>query len=200
MSKLSVAALALTAAAVASVAALSGKVADVEPGFLRAIDPTKIETPRSATHCAKGAEVTCDALETNGPPKKPKYRRVKIGSIDCAQYKLFSDGGVEVLRQWTETKSPRKGLEVVAGSCVGGADVVSAVADGGVDFVPQECACRKAKGECWVVLDGGAKLAPFGKTLGPGYPDNAVWSGDGCAPKACVELLGLSGWPTECPR
>jgi hypothetical protein len=193
MSKLSVAALALTAAAVASVAALSGRVSDD-------VEPVKVEAPKNVTHCAKGAQVSCDALEANGSPRKAKYRRVKIGSTDCAQYKLFSDGGVEVLRQWTETKSPRKGLEVVAGSCVGGADVVSAVADGGVDFVPQECACRKARGECWVVLDGGAKLAPFGKTLGPGYPDNAVWSGDGCAPKACVELLGSSGWPTECPR
>jgi hypothetical protein len=189
MNRFAVAGLAVGAVAIASLAALSGKQEEQAPA--------KLEAPKLVTHCADGGMVACDALETG---KKPKYRRVKVGSTDCAQYKLFSDGGVEVERQWREAKSPRKGLEVVAGSCVGGADVTPSAEDGGVAFVAQECACRKAKGDCWVLTDAGAFPAPFGKTLGPGYPDFAVWSGDGCEPKTCVELLGLSGWPSECPK
>jgi hypothetical protein len=189
MNRLALAGLAVGAVVVASVAALSGKSPEVAP--------VKVETPKVLTHCADGGQVICDALETG---KKPKYRRVKVGSTDCAQYKLFSDGGVEVQRQWREAKSPRVGLEVVAGSCVGGADVAPSTEDGGVAFVAQECACRKAKGDCWVISDAGAQLAPFGKTLGPGYPERDVWSGPGCVPKTCVELLGLSGWPSECPK
>lgn len=178
---------AVVAGIVATVAALSDKTVP---------EPVRIEVPRVVTHCAKGGQVVCDALETG---KKPKYRRVKIGSTDCVRYKLFSDGGVEAERQWQETKSPRKGLEVVDGSCIGGATVTGS-GDGGVEFVAQACACRKPKGDCWVMTDAGMEKAPFGKTLGPGYPPFDVFAGDGCVPKACVEFFGSSSWPAECPR
>lgn len=181
---------AITASVIAVVAGLSGH--------------TKEDAPRPGpefefkTECADGPRVACDALETKG--KKSSYKRIQTASADCVRYKIWADGGVETVGTSRNAKRPPRdlGLAIVEGSC-GGADS-TVVGDGGVTFTDLACACRKAKGDCWIFSDGGAIQAPKGKTLGPGYPGLEAWAGEGCQPKACTELLGQSSWPTECPR
>lgn len=53
-----------------------------------------------------------------------------------------------------------------------------------------ECACSSGK-DCTV--DG--KPAPVGNTLAA-----ETWSGPGCVRKSCVELMGKTSWPRECPQ
>lgn len=82
--------------------------------------------------------------------------------------------------------------------------------DGGAGLreMAQECGCRKASGVCRYQLpDGGTAPAPFGRTLGPGYPPFETFGGAGCAPKACTALAAHDAqrrpvdetWPADCP-
>lgn len=54
---------------------------------------------------------------------------------------------------------------------------------------PWACACAR---DATCTADGGA--APLGVTLAAG-----AWTGAGCTPKPCVELSGVTSWPTSCP-
>lgn len=56
------------------------------------------------------------------------------------------------------------------------------------------CACRVGQ-DCRVKLaDGGTALAPFGETL----PFKGS-VGTQCFGKVCVEVAGITSWPSECP-
>jgi hypothetical protein len=145
--------------------------------------------------CEPGRPQVCDALEGK------EYRRAEIQTQDCTVEGLGVDGGVLATAHGTKFLGP-KHLQVVEGSCVEGEKVAGVrVQDAGVGFLPLACACRKAKGECqYVTDDGGLMQAPFGQTLGPGYPPFESWVGAGCVPKACVELAGSTSWPAQCPR
>lgn len=73
--------------------------------------------------------------------------------------------------------------------------------DGGA---PWACACASGTGPAcfWTHLARTAAFsyatvtgaAPPGITLGAG-----TWAGDGCVPKPCVEVSGVSSWPSACP-
>ncbi len=72
-------------------------------------------------------------------------------------------------------------------------------ADGGTDVQVLDtsgarCACSSGSGCTVPNPDGGTRLdAPQGLSLSPG------WSGEGCVLKPCVEVAGVSSWPTACP-
>lgn len=68
--------------------------------------------------------------------------------------------------------------------------------------VEPDCACRRATGACKVrAPDGGLMDAPWGVTLGPGYP-HEEFGGQGCEPKVCRGLAGPGDgtWPEVCPE
>lgn len=74
-------------------------------------------------------------------------------------------------------------------ACASTAPALEAWADGIDGGAPWPCAC--ARDATCHGPDGGT--AALSVTLQPG------WSGSGCRPKACVELMGTSSWPSECP-
>jgi hypothetical protein len=70
---------------------------------------------------------------------------------------------------------------------------------GSDELLPTECGCRADGGQCSVkLLDGGRGAAPFGLTVGNGYPLTEP-RGDGCVRMPCTEGFGKSVWPAECP-
>lgn len=181
---------AVAAVAVASVAALVSK----DEGVALAPPP-----PKASVICSSGLLV-CDAIDSSGK-KGDRYRRVEVPSTTCVAYNIYSDGGTVALSTQVEAPAPRKGMDVVPGSCVEAAGVKAPrVADAGVMHLPISCACKGATGTCQVIDANGKLLdAPKGKTLGPGYPFT-TFTGAGCVPKSCSELMGETSWPTACPR
>lgn len=99
------------------------------------------------------------------------YRRRPVPARDCR------DAGMGFIL--TAKQKPN----FVDGTC-------APTSDGSAEELPLECACRTQGASCFLPDAG---LAPYGKTLQPG------WSGDGCKRKACIELLGSTSWPKECP-
>lgn len=180
---------ALAVAAVSVVALLPDNVA------------ADIVAPKSRETCAAGPSLVCDAFQLGGTGPG-RYRRVEVASRTCARFAEYPDGGTEAMGTETTPTRPRADVEIVEGSCAPAAQVVGArVLDGGVPFLAQACACKRATGTCeYRGADGGMVPAPVGKTLGPGYPPYEAWSGAGCVPKSCVELAGSSSWPSTCPR
>lgn len=187
----------LTAAVAIGVATVAALVApDAEaPGHARFVSDWEIKET-----CAD-ATVVCDAADTSAAKGAGQYRRVEVAAQGCAVVKIWADGGVEGMGVVTRPIKPKAHVEVVQGSCVSAASVKSARSkDGGVSYLSQACACRKATGSCQYSTDAGLVDAPMGRTLGPDYPPYGNWSGAGCQPKACVELAGSSSWPANCPR
>lgn len=138
--------------------------------------------------CQAGPTLVCDAIERTAAGRGTvRYRRVEVASELC---------GTE-----TRPTKPRTGFELVPGSCVAAVDEAGTrSSDGGVKFLAQACACRAATGTCEYRNDAGTlTTAPQGRTLGPGYWPYDNFSGAGCVRKACVELMGETSWPTNCP-
>lgn len=142
----------------------------------------------------RGPTLSCDAVDPSAK-KGSAYKRVRVHSRDVATYRVWPDGGTE--GAGVESVPLGGGYELVPGSCI--ATKAEPPGDDKVALEEQPCACRKATGKCLVLTDGGAVDAPKGLTLGPGY-EFETWTGDGCQPKACTELAGVSSWPTNCPR
>lgn len=70
------------------------------------------------------------------------------------------------------------------------------VCDGGagVRVEADACACSGGSACEESAGDGGWVQARRGLTLSSG-----MWRGAGCVPKVCVELLGVTSWPEQCP-
>lgn len=56
------------------------------------------------------------------------------------------------------------------------------------------CACKRERFCNSILADGGTPTAPWGVTL-----PYQGFSGADCFPKVCVEIAGISSWPSECP-
>lgn len=159
------------------------------------VELVSVPSFQTRTICARGEAVSCDAVDPSAK-RGAKYKRIRTHANDCVTYRVWSDGGTESLG--VESRPYGKHLDVVPGSCVPAS--APAPEDGGLALAEQACACRKATGRCLFLTDGGAEEAPKGRTLGPGYPPYETWTGEGCQPKACVEMSGESSWPANCPR
>lgn len=159
------------------------------------------ETP-PARACTAGVLLVCDAIDSSATGKgSGRYRRVEVPSQDCIWEKTVSDGGRQTTLVERVVSAPAAPLNILRDSCRPATDETGTRStDAGVKYLTQACACRRAAGVCQYKNDAGTLVpAPLGRTLGPGYPPFEEFSGAGCEPKSCVELLGESSWPTACP-
>lgn len=191
-----VVAIGLTSSVVAAVAFLSSDQSRAVETAVAAVDEGV-----AVENCAPTPALVCDAFELGGRGHT-RYRRVEVAAETCTQQKVLRDGGVAATATDTRIIRPRANVEIVPGSCVPAAVAPGPrAADGGVAFLAQACACRRATGTCQYRNDAGTLVtAPLGRTLGPGYPPFESWAGAGCQNKACTELAGESSWPSTCPR
>lgn len=153
-------------------------------------------------HCRPGEALTCDAFDSSGP-KGARYKRVEVTAQECETRSELPDGGnSKFVSSRMRPDSPKPGLELLEVSCrLSSTETQGRKQVGGVTYLPHVCACRGESGQCLYTNSSGVQLpAPFGRTLGPGYPPYESFSGAGCVLKACSEVAGETSWPAACPK
>ncbi len=171
----------------------------VEPGVTVAelVDAGFAQCPAVDLACdVRASDEMLAQLEERGADAGRLYRRIAFDARDC---RGIEDAGFVITDRRFYRDGGPPAFDVIGDRC----RIVAGVADAGDKprELPLECGCRMASGVCrYQLTDGGTAPAPFRRTLGPGYPPFTIFSGAGCARKACEEFAGDSSWPEVCPR